>query len=505
MVNSALVDRIVYPSQTVDPSTRLPIVIVDSTALPPPQAVGYEELVKAAIKRLPQTNYALLFFACGAPNKPSWSWVAQTYAMLERPVRKRVRKIYVVHESWWVRTITQMLRGVVSAKFKSKIVHVSSLSQLAQLIDMTVINIRPNVYVHNLKIESTITIPRHPTPVFGMRIDHRDGFDVPSLWTDCLDFLRVTAPVTRGVFCKTDRTDLLAILRECYDRSQVVDLDDYGAIVTACLVKQYLYELPEPVLPASKLPLPMKDSVDYTVAVFQGLPSWAQYLLYSLTEILASVVVHGPRTLHNPTTIAQQLAPGLCGRASREQLAIGVRYTRNLVENWPAVSKAVRVRLPQTYSHCRHSSVSDSLMVSKQRQPNPPPSPLRNLSKKNVSSPELRTDPFADPIAPEQLQTRATSDPSLPFEEPKVMGPPPVPPKASVLKPIENTSRPEVKPKPKVKPLKPEKPEPRRFGPRAKSVTTTRRGKMVAELAKLYEDKSHAAQVLVDLERSRRA
>jgi hypothetical protein len=114
--------KIVYVSKTLDPATRLPLVVMDSTAFSIDPDV-HHELLPAVIDRLPMTDYTLLFFACGLPAKPSVKLVAKAYSMLKRQARKRVKKIYVVHESWWVRAITDMLRGVVSPKFRRKVVH----------------------------------------------------------------------------------------------------------------------------------------------------------------------------------------------------------------------------------------------------------------------------------------------------------------------------------------------------------------------------------------------
>lgn len=221
-------ERVVYPSSTFDPSTRLPLVIMNSTSFPKSPDDYTPELMARLIERLPVTSYALVFFACGAPNKPSWSWISKIYAMLDRQVKKRVGKVYVVHESWWVRAVTEMFRGVISSKFKKKILHISSLSELAKHIDITKINIPLAVYVHNLKAESTITIPKHHSPIFGVPL-HREGTSViyPRMWEDCCEYLKVTGAFTRDIF-QREEDDITSILRDCYDRGQTLDLDNYG-------------------------------------------------------------------------------------------------------------------------------------------------------------------------------------------------------------------------------------------------------------------------------------
>ncbi|CAN6639673.1 protein Ecm25p [Trichomonascus vanleenenianus] len=546
-----LTNRIIHVSQTCDPSTRLPLVIIDSSAFPPPTVDLYNPLASAIISRLPQTPYALVFFACGAPNKPSWSWVAKMYATLDSHTKKNVRKIYVVHESWWVRAVTEMLRGVVSAKFKSKIIHVSSLSQLAQLLDITLINIRPLVYLHNRKVEDEITIPRHPMPVFGIPVP--DPTSLPRVWTDTLNYLNVTAPFTRGVFRRASDPELLYILRDCYDRNQLVDLDDYGPNLAASVLKLYLYELPEPILPASVIPHPFQDTVPYCLDVVLGLSYSCQYVLVHLVRLLHSLASSQARTEHNSATLAACVAPSLLGRTTtKEGVTMGVRFTRLLLDMWPKIvvddrissildsSSSMRTSpsapdllAPAPVAHSRHASASE--MDIKKGPPPPPPLPRRGTSisgssnnnsiskmnnginipslytlRSNSSNPELRSssDPLDTlPLTPESPRFGSNPLSNMP-------PPPPRPPKRQpsistlniTVKSTSTTSTGTIlQPthKANIDANLSQSPQKRTFGPQSKSIATTRRGKMVAELAKLYEEKSHSAQILVDIKRTK--
>lgn len=486
--------KIVYTSKTFDPSTRLPLVVIDSTALPPNNQVN-EQLIASVLERLPKSNdFALLFFACGAPNKPSWSWVAKTYAMLERSIKKRVKKIYVVHESWWVRAVTEMLRGIVSSKFKSKIIHVSNLSQLAQLIDITLINITPLVYLHDLKIQDKITIPRHIDPRFGAQTNPNE---MPKLWQDCLNYLAITAPNTKGIFDKTDDPQLLYILRDCYDRDQLIDLDDYGPHLAASVLKLYLYELPSPVLPIEYIKLPLNDSKDYCLGIYQTLPAFSKFILSSLMPLLFSVVSNSSRTGKSSSTLAGCVGPSLIGLSSvtKEGIAIGVRYTRNLIEHWNYVKRKAESENLISLSPFSDEGSKKPIITTHYVSPSHISSPL--FPSRNASTPELPK--FLDDFT---NITTMTNDSTT-----TAMGPPPVPAKLKIMPLKSSASKSSLSdqlPSP-VPPPSPPPPIPRRFGPRSKSVASTGRGKMVAELAKLYEEKSYSAQILVDLERGRSA
>jgi Rho GTPase-activating protein 1 len=501
-------DRIIHLSDTLDPSTRLPLVVVDSTALPPPDSDRFSQCVSSAIAKLPKSNYVLLFFACGAPSKPSWSWVAKTYAMLERPTKKRIKKIYVVHESWWVRAMIEMLRGVVSSKFKSKIVHVSSLSQLAQLIDITLINIRPSIYLHDRKIQDQITVPRHPTPVYGLplHISQEGTFIAPQVWSDLMNYLRAVAPQTKRIFRPTDSPDLLCILRDCFDRGQLIDLDDYGPYLAASALKLYLYQLPSVVLPVGAILLPIQDTHEYCLDIFNSLSEPSRVLLGELLDLLALIVVNQLKTNQTPSTLAACIGPSLMGLSavSKESISIGVRYTRNLIEYLPLIRSgynsydAISGNANTRNNSISHESIRNGLSMKKRPIP-PPVPPSRGTSQLGMPAPSQLG--INSPIPP----TIALSSPSSPLlhsrniSTPELHTPRPLPASKRsdplVLQPIEvDNIDPSSIDKTLQSPI-------RRFGPRSKSVVSTGRGKMVAELAKLYEERSQSAQILVNIDR----
>jgi Rho GTPase-activating protein 1 len=114
------------------------IYILNAAALPDTHEVEYDALLPYVISRLPGeddlisgTEYEVVFFAgSGAStatnsrkNRPGWGWLIQAYHLLSRAMRKRIQKLYIVHERTWVRLMTEMFSTVVSPKFRRKIVH----------------------------------------------------------------------------------------------------------------------------------------------------------------------------------------------------------------------------------------------------------------------------------------------------------------------------------------------------------------------------------------------
>ena len=116
----------------------LPIFILTAAAFPDAKDVDYDALLPYVLARLPDEDeligghgYEIVFFAgdkaAGATttkkSRPGWGWFLQAYHLLTRLTRKRLQKLYIVHEKNWVRLLVGMFSTVVSPKFNKKVVH----------------------------------------------------------------------------------------------------------------------------------------------------------------------------------------------------------------------------------------------------------------------------------------------------------------------------------------------------------------------------------------------
>jgi hypothetical protein len=75
-------------------------------------------------------EYEVVFFAgdgdgsaTSKKHRPGWGWFLQAYHVLSRAMRKRLQKLYIVHEKAWVRILTEIFSTIVSPKFRRKIYH----------------------------------------------------------------------------------------------------------------------------------------------------------------------------------------------------------------------------------------------------------------------------------------------------------------------------------------------------------------------------------------------
>ena len=134
---AALAARILYPSPLPSPSD-LPVYILNAAALPDAKSTNFDALLPYVLARLPDEEqliegqgYELVFFAGGSAEgptatkkgRPGWSWFFQAYHVLSRAMRKRLQKLYIVHEKNWIRILIEMFSTAVSPKFRKKVIH----------------------------------------------------------------------------------------------------------------------------------------------------------------------------------------------------------------------------------------------------------------------------------------------------------------------------------------------------------------------------------------------
>lgn len=112
--------------------------MLNAAAFPDSQEADYDALLPYVLARLPGEDelingreYEVVFLAGGNPesatsqrkSRPGWGWFVQAYHVLSRAMRKRLQKLYIVHERSWVRVLVEMFSTIVSPKFRRKIVH----------------------------------------------------------------------------------------------------------------------------------------------------------------------------------------------------------------------------------------------------------------------------------------------------------------------------------------------------------------------------------------------
>ncbi|PWY98016.1 hypothetical protein BCV70DRAFT_202190 [Testicularia cyperi] len=271
------VRRIVFQAG-LDYETR-PMVVLAACCLPDPKEVDYDALLDRIMDTMDlfvENDYTVIYFAGGARHRPGWNWIWRAYRRLGRKFRKNLKKLYIVHPTFFTRSLLQFVNTgayFVSPKFSKKVSQLYTLSALAENVPLTQIDIPPEVLQWNLKYEKQVTIPQRgsnslsgeageASRVFGVDLvqlmgEYGECGGVPRVVRDCVeailgDFDGIKPYEIEGIFRRSPSSALLRTAQESYDRGHPVSLVQYrDPHIPAVLLKVFLRSLPRPVFPAS--------------------------------------------------------------------------------------------------------------------------------------------------------------------------------------------------------------------------------------------------------------
>ena len=385
-----------------------PVYILNAAAFPDALEVDYDSLLSYVLARLPGedellsgTEYEIIFFAGGQPEGvtsekkagPGMGWYLQAYHVLSRATRKKLQRLYIVHPRTWVRVLVGVFGTVVSPKFRRKIVHVNTLSQLAIEQPIYRLLIPPSTYLHDRKLEPEVEVPYasgrrafnalHPLPENVSTGQTR----LPRVLRETTSFILNPVCIQQeGLFRIPPHNVLSGVLKEAYDRGQMwivwkergatfvqpgldqalideVRLEDaYGVHLAASLIKTWYRELREPIFPESSYAyvrekygdpdteITPEDLVDLLLPASPTSPlsaSGREILNRHLLPLLSEVAAHEPQNKMNAENLAICFSMCLvCGSNQLEDAKVSTVVRRVLsaaIQAWPVLKEGMGV------------------------------------------------------------------------------------------------------------------------------------------------------------------
>ena len=328
---------VVYQTSARDPVTELPIVIVDTTALGTPDVVPSLDMdMPAYLQAMPQqVDFELVFLTSRAPKMPHIAWLHKLHALLDRDLKKRIKRVFLVHANWYTRALNRAIAPIVSPKFAKKLVHAKNLSELSKHIDITAIDFSPKVFLDDTEFNDDdeiglIRIPKHCAGFFGERLPLKPS----NYWCSAVAFLNM-GNISEEVFIPISRSsqqekDMVSVLKHAVKREQRLKLSDYGPHVVLCVLKEYMVTLPVPIVDIRTIPLPVTASQEYIDRCLSRLSTAAVTHLKDIIQWLQTL------SHINVELLGKSLGPSLMGmkRVSREEFSIAARFVILLVTYW---------------------------------------------------------------------------------------------------------------------------------------------------------------------------
>ena len=235
-----LAARIIYPSP-LPSQNDLPVFILNGAAFPDAKTTDYDALLPYVLSRLPDDDeligghgYEVVFFAGAGGSaatqtkkgKPSWQWFMQAYHILSRVKRKKLQKLYIVHDKSFIRVLIEFFASVVSPKFRKKIINVSTLSGLALQIPIEDLLIPPSAYLADRRKSAAIYAPyASGRRAFGVQnalpLSADGSVRLPRVLRETTSFIIMDDNIkAEGIFRVSARAQTVEILKEAYDRGQ---------------------------------------------------------------------------------------------------------------------------------------------------------------------------------------------------------------------------------------------------------------------------------------------
>ncbi|KAL9136564.1 MAG: hypothetical protein Q9175_002219 [Cornicularia normoerica] len=391
-----LAARIIYPSP-LPSQNDLPVFILNGAAFPDAKTVDYDALLPYVLSRLPGDEeligghgYEVVFFAGAGGNaamqskkgRPNWQWSMQAYHVLTRAKRKKLQKLYIVHDKNFSRVLIEVFASVVSPKFRKKVIHISTLSGLALHIPIEDLLIPPSAYLIDRRKSPDIYAPyasgrrafgvQTPLPFFADR-----SVRLPRVLRETTSFVIMDDNIkAEGIFRVSARAQTVEILKEAYDRGQKFIVwkeintvlassyhregighvwveepdhaEGYELHVAAVLIKLWYKELKEPIFPSSSYQALEKYygnpnvslEVQHLLQMLSDDDEWSpisskmsrQILRMHLLPLLSRVAAFQDRNQMTPENLAVCFAPSLlCGPDPIEDLKMSTTVRRILV------------------------------------------------------------------------------------------------------------------------------------------------------------------------------
>jgi RalA-binding protein 1 len=117
---------------------------------------------------------------------------------------------------------------------------------------------KPNIGSFTQKIKNKL---KKDSAVFGVTVEvaiqrstlGTDQLELPTVFRQCIDFLEEHGVNHQGVYRLPGVKSKVEELKSHFDKGEVVDLSEQDPNTVASLLKLYLRELPEPLIPHSSL------------------------------------------------------------------------------------------------------------------------------------------------------------------------------------------------------------------------------------------------------------
>ncbi|CAI5757081.1 unnamed protein product [Candida verbasci] len=378
-------DRIFYKTTLRDPITNYPIYIFDTSYLPSPEDINYDEFIITLMNILPLKPYILIIFSCGL-NKLSWIWGLKFFKNFLDSNNNDITnliKIFIIHDSWFLKSLTSIIHNFNSTKknlehinklldtftinpigahnsdhFQTIVIHCKTLSELSNYLDLTNLKISLNIYKYNLQFEREIKLSMTVLPIINPTVK-LNQYEFPILYHHLYQLFNImneNCTRVEMLFYKPGNKVNTDLLYQCILRNQLIWINDWDLYSISTTFKKILMELPYSLINTEVIELPIEDTIDYSKRIFmknieflrskKETENYDQLLLQFFT-MLNKIYINQHITKHTSVTLSKCLSHCLSheiiSNKNSSQIQIVSRFIKGAIENWNEISRSYKI------------------------------------------------------------------------------------------------------------------------------------------------------------------
>lgn len=357
-------NRIFYRSDIVDAYSGAPVYVFDTSYLPSTNDIDYDFFIPTMMLSLPSHPFEVIMFS-GGLNRILWIWGVKFLKSFLADHNRNVenlQKVIAVHESWFVRSITQLLTTFSISKAplaklnllfdsrktgKSLLTSCDNLSDLSNYVDVSRLKLSLNIYKHDAQVTMTTSIAMSfaTDPLISANTKFCAKSD-PMFYHHFYQLFNIVdmyAPNVELLFHKPGNRLNTDILFNCMLRNQLLWINDWDLFCIASCFKKILMEVAFPLIPVDLLSLPMRDDLDYLLVVFNHiLASGAHFggdvVVFQLMDLCRRIVDNHHLTKHTYVSMLRSLCHALTkepiSHTNKDRISMAVRFIKNLLLHW---------------------------------------------------------------------------------------------------------------------------------------------------------------------------
>lgn len=255
-----------------------PIIAIYACRLPERKNLNNSIFIDFIIKTMEQyvqNDYVIAYFHQGLKDnsKPSLTFLWNSYKELDRNFKKNLKHLYVVHPTTFIKMVWFFFKPMISEKFKNKLVYISSIEELKELLGQKNLIVPDNVREFDEKQNSSYKKPSIlnnnnsrsnskqaiapiilKTAQFGVTLKFINENSpclnyIPPVVRMCVDHLALSDIIdTEGIFRRSGNISRINELKRRINEGNFFEMSSEDTHVVAGLLKTFLRDLNEPLL-----------------------------------------------------------------------------------------------------------------------------------------------------------------------------------------------------------------------------------------------------------------